>query len=49
MTFRYQPFRSFFLNEYRNNPSFLRISGNNIKISSANRPEEVYWHNLKVA
>ena len=49
LTFRYQPFRSYFLSEYRKDNNFMMIAGNTIKITPANRPQEIYWNNLKVS
>lgn len=48
VSFQYQHFRDYLVNEYQKDSGFLTICERQIKISKTNQPTDIYWYNMKV-
>jgi capsule polysaccharide export protein KpsC/LpsZ len=46
ITFQYQRYRNYFLREYERGPDFFQILGQTIKISAAEKPNDINWYNI---
>ena len=46
ITFQYQHYRNYFLREYNRNPNFFMVNGQSIKISAAEKPNDINWYNI---
>ena len=49
VSFQYQHFRDYFFKSYSQDKNFFKISGKPIKISFPNKPNDVYWFNMKIS
>ncbi len=51
VSFRYQHYKHYILNQYNQDKDFFQVNGNKIKLklSSAPKPNDIYWKNMKVS
>lgn len=47
MSFQYQHYRNYFLEEYYKNPKAFVYNGNYLKIAPAAEPTDINWKNLR--
>ena len=49
VSFQYKHYRDYFLRQYEYDPDFLQMNGKSLRISLTNKPEDIYWYNMKVS